>query len=329
MSQSFIRRHRAEWQRFNDILSKLEHTGIRTLTPDEIRSFGPLYRKVSADLAFVRSQSFDPELVEYLNDLTGRGYNRLYITESTGQGLIRFVRETLPLTLKRNRRVIWSAIALIYLGVLGGYLMTVFAPHLTQMLFPRAFGEELLKRFRSNEWFNNPFAQRPIVASYILQNNIRVSIYAFASGIIFCLPTLYVLAMNGLLLGHLAAYFSQYGHAYDFWAAVLPHGIIELTAIGFAGAAGWVLGMAWLFPGNLRRADNLSIKGREAAQLFLVSVFLLLIAGMIEGMFSTIPTQSVPNEVRLAVAASSLIFLLYLGIKSRLIQIKPRRLNVK
>lgn len=313
MSESFIRRHRAEWKRFDDILTRLERLGMKSLTTEEIRSFGQLYRKVSTDLAYARAQQFDMELIDYLNDLTGRGYNRLYLNESSGQGLIRFFRVDIPSTLQKYHHIFWIALGLIYLSVFLGYIVTAQTPHAAQAIFPRIFGEELLKRYQADKWFNNPLAQRPVVASMIMVNNIKVSIYAFALGTVACLPTIYMLAYNGLLLGHIAAYFGRHGYAYAFWAAVLPHGIIELTAIAFAGAAGWILGMAWMFPGNYKRSDSLSIKGREAGHLFLISVLLLLVAGTIEGMFSTIPTKVIPNEGRLLVAALSVVFLAYLG----------------
>ena len=171
-----------------------------------------------------------------------------------------------------------------------------------------------------DEWFNDPLAQRPVIALLIMNNNIRVAINAFVLGIFGGIFTLWVLLHNSLLLGYLAAVFARQGYALSYWAAILPHGFIELTAIALAGAAGFVIGTALLFPGELKRSDNLRRKGREAALIFLAAVLLLVVAGLIEGLFSTITTKVIPDGGRLAFAGLTLIFLWWLGRKTGLLK---------
>lgn len=323
MSEAFIRRHRADWERFSAILTKLESIGNELLPEEDVRIFGPLYRKISSDLAYVKAQQLDPELLEYLNDLAGRGYNQLYTATTRSTSLKHFFVHQLPTALRRQQRYFWAALVLVILGTYAGYMLTRHLPYIAEGLFPKVIGENLLNRFKNDQWFNNPLEQRPLVASLILTNNVRVALLAFGTGIAAGLLTFSILLFNCMLLGHLAAYFTRHGHAYPFWAAILPHGIIELTALALAAAGGWILGMTLLFPNEYRRSDALRIKAPDAACLFLSSVFLLGIAGLIEGLFSTIPTQSIPNEIRLGVAALTLIFLV---VMVRILHLDPRTL---
>lgn len=323
MSELFIRKHRADWERFNRILSQLETLGKDLLHEDDIRSFGSLYRKISSDLAYAKAQSLDTELIEYLNNLAGRGYNHLYSAPKRTKGWIDFFRFQLPAALRGEQNHFWAALLLIILGTLGGYLITRYLPYVAEGLFPKVMGEELLERYRNDRWFNNPLVQRPLIASLILTNNLRVALIAFGTGIAGAVFTFLILLFNSMLIGHLAAYFARHGHAYPFWSAILPHGIIELTALGMAAAGGFVLGKTMLFPGDLRRADALRLKARDASCLFISSLILLGIAGLIEGLFSTIPTEAISNEGRLVFAAGTLIFLVVLG---RRMGLDPRSL---
>ena len=119
-----------------------------------------------------------------------------------------------------------------------------------------------------------------------MTNNISVSFLAFALGMTFGLGTTYIMAFNGLLVGTLAALCHMNGLDVAFWSFVLPHGVIELTAIFIAGGGGLLLATALVAPGDLPLKDALIHRGREAGRLICGCVPLLVVAGIIEGFFS-------------------------------------------
>src|SRR5690606_10107632 len=95
------------------------------------------------------------------------------------------------------------------------------------------------------------------------------------------------------------------------WTFVLPHGVIELSAITIAGGAGLWLGSALVLPGRLTRREALERRGREAVGLIAGTTLLLIVAGFIEGFISP---SSLPREVKLGLASLFLIGLIgYLG----------------
>jgi uncharacterized membrane protein SpoIIM required for sporulation len=78
-----------------------------------------------------------------------------------------------------------------------------------------------------------------------------------------------------------------------FWSVILPHGILELTAICIAGGAGLTLARAIYAPGDLPRRDALRLAGTEAVQLLAGVAMMLILAGLIEGYIT--PTTLPPN----------------------------------
>ena len=93
------------------------------------------------------------------------------------------------------------------------------------------------------------------MSAMIIANNIKVAIVAFAGSVTLGALTVYIIGFNGLMLGGMAALFTNAGFGEDFWATIAPHGVIELTAIQIAGAAGLLIAAGALFPGRRRRRD--------------------------------------------------------------------------
>ena len=82
----------------------------------------------------------------------------------------------------------------------------------------------------------------PMFSSFIITNNIKVALLAFALGISFGVGTIGVLAVNGAMVGGLTGAFAKSGLAWKMWLVLLPHGALELSAIVIAGGAGLMLG---------------------------------------------------------------------------------------
>ncbi len=126
----------------------------------------------------------------------------------------------------------------------------------------------------------------------VLVNNIQVSFFAYAAGILACIGTAAILVLNGLVLGEAAGLFHAAGEAPKFWGLILPHGLLELTAIVIAGGAGLRIGWALVAPGDRSRGAAVAEEGRRSVPVILGLVIVFVVAGLIEGFVtpSELPT---------------------------------------
>ena len=114
----------------------------------------------------------------------------------------------------------------------------------------------------------------------------RVAIGCLAGGMFAGVGSLVVLGFNGLMLGTFAGHFANQGLLWYLLEFVVGHGVLELTAIWIAAAAGLLLGLAIVAPGDVSRSDALVLRGRVAVRMIGMTVVLLAIAGLIEGFLS-------------------------------------------
>jgi uncharacterized membrane protein SpoIIM required for sporulation len=152
-------------------------------------------------------------------------------------------------------------------------------------------------------------------ASHVYTNNVVVSMEAFGLGILMCLPAAAVLAYNGANLGVAAGLFTAAGQTPKFWGLVLPHGLIELTSVIIAGAAGIRIGWSLIDPGDRPRRDSLATEARRSVVLLMGTVFTLAVAGTIEG-FVTGSALATPWRVGLGVTVE-VAFLTYAAVLGR------------
>jgi uncharacterized membrane protein SpoIIM required for sporulation len=155
-------------------------------------------------------------------------------------------------------------------------------------------------------WWENLNEANQVGAVGIMANNIWVMFQGFAFGALFGAGTLYVMAANGANIGAVLALTYRAGFGGDLLTFMVGHGVIELSCVFIMGGAGMLFGLAILMPGDLRRADALRLRGREAIQLVVGCVPLLVIAGIIEGFISPAP---ISPAVKYAVAASTFVAL--------------------
>jgi uncharacterized membrane protein SpoIIM required for sporulation len=153
-----------------------------------------------------------------------------------------------------------------------------------------------------------------VFASFLFTHNARVGMLCFALGFLAGAPVFLLLLTNGLLLGAFGALFAGRGLGAEFWAWVSPHGVTELLAVVLCSAGGLVLAQALVFPGRIPRLRNLALRGREAGVLLLGAVVMLLLAGLIQGIFrQVVHDVSARYAVAVTTAAGWLVYFVRTG----------------
>lgn len=287
MIDAFIASRKARWDRLAFLLAQIKGGRLRRLSAAEIEEFGLLYRETASDLALARREYPRAEVVGYLNSLLAQTHPYVYARrEESRKGILRFFAQEFPETFRRNGRLILLSFLSFFLPALLAYSLSFSSPQAAAVLAPEGIGERIDEVRRSGRWADISASESSLAASTIMTNNIRVAITAFAGGILLGLPTLLVLAFNGLFLGAVAALAQQGGVGLELWSFVSPHGWIELTVIFIAGGAGLGLGKAVLLPGLLSRRDALVAAAGDAVRLLMGGAALLVVAGAIEGFVS-------------------------------------------
>ena len=305
----FILERKEEWDQLEAISAKFRPGFAVGLSREDLWKLGRLYTGAVADLAVLRSSKLagdqDDQVVAYLNALVIRVHGMIYRKAPFRWSSIwRFLSTGFPVTFRRT--AVYTALStgvFLFFGVVG-FVLGLGEPGFIELLVP----QRIISQVEQGQvWFKGLYTVAPQASTLIMTNNISVTFLTFAAGITFGLGTLYLLALNGLLLGTVAVLCFKYGLSEEFWSFVLPHGSLELTAIFIAGGAGLILGNALVDPGPYRRSEKLSVASKRAVKLALGCVPVLLLAGLIEAFFSPSPLPSWLKFLFAAVSFTSLM----------------------
>ncbi len=315
-SDRFIRQGKSAWQRLEDLLTLLDRISLRRLHREEVRELGRIYRRTASDLAIARAESRDPRLVNYLNNLVIRAHGRIYRAEARegGRRVGRFFARDFPRTFRRTWRYTATAFVFFMIFAALSFIGTWRDPEFSELAGISPLFREYIVSTRTH-WWESLNEANQVGAGIIMTNNIWVMFRAVAFGAFFGIGTLYVMAFNGVHLGAVLALTYHAGFGNELLTFMAGHGVIELTCIFLAGGAGLLIGSALLLPGDFARGDALRLRGREAIQLIVGCIPLLILAGIIEGFISPAP---IAPAIKFSVAAlTGLALYSYLALAGR------------
>lgn len=281
----FIAAHRTDWDRLSDLVAAAE--GRRPLSAEELDDLVRHYERTSTHLSLARTRYHDPALTADLTRRVGRARAVIYGSRTgTWRDAVRFVTHEFPGAVWQARRAIGVAFLLFMVPAVIMAVWLASSPRALDVAAPPALREAYVEEDFEAYYTSQPSAQ---FASLVTTNNIRVSVLAFAGGVLACLPTALVMVSNGANGGVAAGLFAAAGELPRFWGLVLPHGLLELTAVFIAGGAGLRLGWTLVAPGDRRRATALAAEGRRSVSIVVGLVAAFLVAGLVEGFVTGSP----------------------------------------
>jgi uncharacterized membrane protein SpoIIM required for sporulation len=309
-SRRFRLEREADWRRLEALLAKAEGGRTAALGVDELIALPLLYRAAASSLSVARAISLDAALIAYLESLVTRAYFFVYGTRARlPERLVRFFRVDWPAAVRALWRETAVSAAILLLAVVAGYLLVsqdadwygaIMPGEMTQGRDPTAttaFLKSVLYDAHQQKGLS-------VFATYLFTHNAQIAILAFALGFAFCLPTALLVAQNGLSLGALMALYASRGLLPQLSGWLFIHGVTELLATIVAGAAGFRIGWAVMFPGPRARLDAVAAAGRTAGAAMAGVVVMLIIAGVLEG----VGRQLILDDVaRWVIAGMSLV----------------------
>jgi uncharacterized membrane protein SpoIIM required for sporulation len=151
-------------------------------------------------------------------------------------------------------------------------------------------------------------------ATHVWTNNAWVAALCIALGVLG-FPIIWVLWTNVMNVGVQAGIMVSYGHGGEFFGLILPHGILELTAVFVAAGCGLRLFWSWVEPGARTRADAMAREGRSIVLVALGLIGVLLVSGAIEAFVTPSP---MPTFVRVGIGViAEIAFLAYVFVLGR------------
>jgi len=246
------------------------------------RRLGALYRSSAADLAVARRAFPGHPTVAALEQRVSAARHLVYRAPTRRESVVYFFKRGYWQTVWERPLFLALSAALLFGSALLAGVWADRAPGAAAGLVPGAYQAVTQPRPHGSD-LRLPEAQRSAMASQIFTNNIRVTFLALAAGVTAGLGTALVLLLNGVQLGVVGGLAVGTGNGPVFFELVTAHGLLELSCIVVAGAAGMRLGWALVAPGRRTRSESMRREGRKAVSIVLGTTPWLVLAGLVEG----------------------------------------------
>ena len=272
--------HEPEWQRLAEL------TRRRRLSGAEADELVRLYQSVATHLSVVRSSAPDPGLVQRLSVLVSRARNALAgAHDPRWSDVVRFATVSAPAAVYRIRWWVHGVTAACVLVAVVAGVAAVNDPAILALL-----GSPEEQQQYVDEAFAQYYDPGLDFALTVWTNNAWIAAQCIALGITGVWP-FYVLANNAVNVGATGGLMAEHGRLDIFFALITPHGLLELTAIFVAGAAGLRLFWTIVDPGRRPRGVALAQEGRATFTIVVTLAVALAVSGIVEGWVtgSTLP----------------------------------------
>jgi uncharacterized membrane protein SpoIIM required for sporulation len=293
----FITTNQASWARLEQLTATARSSRFG---PAEVDELVQLYQRVSTHLSHARTQRADPALVARLTRLVADARGVLYGTRSRSvTALARFFTTSFPAAVWHARRFVVASALLVFVPAILMGTWLAWSDDALEASAPDVVREAYVDQDFESYYSSEPASQ---FATEVTVNNIQVGFLAFAAGILLCVPTAFILASNGAYLGSVAGLFAAVGQQPRFYGLILPHGLLELSAIVVAGAAGLAVGWAIVDPGDEARTSALAEQGRRSAVIALGLAVAFIVAGTIEAF---VTPSGLPTSMRIGIGVAA------------------------
>lgn len=272
----------------------------RRLSGSEADELLRLYQATSAHLSLIRSVAPESGLSASLSATLAQARTRFTGARSNFmEDLARFFVIALPAAFYRLRWLtVWCGVA--FCLVAGAYALWIS----TSPDALRALGSDAAIKQYVEEDFIDYYSENPAAsfAGAVWTNNAWISAQAVALGITgFWVPM--ILFGNAQGLGVAAGVFAAAGKSDVFFSYILPHGLMELTAVFIACAGGLKIFWALVSPGPRTRGQAVAAEGRSLITVALGLVLVLFVSGLVEGF---VTPSSLPVWAKISIGAAVL-----------------------
>jgi uncharacterized membrane protein SpoIIM required for sporulation len=302
---AYVTEHAGEWTRLDRLSRK------RRLSAAEVDELLALYQRTGTHLSAIRSRAPDPALIARLS--------RIVLTARAGltsgstlswRTVGRFFTTTFPLAVFQAWRW-WTAVMVSFTVLCGALIAYVASDPAVQLRFLSPDDIDSLLGGGFTDYYSTYQPQN--FAIEVWTHNALLTAEVLASGVLIA-PVFYLLFENMLNVGVIGGVMIGHGHTGEFFGYILPHGLLELTAVFIGSGLGLRVGWAWIAPGPLlTRGRSLAQAARSAGMGALGLVGVLAVSGFLEAF---VTPSVLPHAVNVLIGAVVwLAFLAYVVIQ--------------
>jgi uncharacterized membrane protein SpoIIM required for sporulation len=277
----FVEQRRTRWNELDALLARAGRRA-ESLGPDGVRRLGALYRASAADLALARRRFAGDPVVARLETLVTRARPLVYDKARRGGSLAEFATTAYWRRVRERPGLLLAAALLLFGPWVLAAVWAVRDPGAASGVVPSEYRSVTEPRERDTD-LGLTADQQAAFSSEVFTNNIRVTLLAFAGGIAAGLGTAVLLVYQGVLFGAITGLSIWAGNGGFFFELVSAHGVLELSCVVVASAAGLRMGWALVSPGHRRRGVALAAEARVAVEIVLGTAPWLVLAGLVEG----------------------------------------------
>ncbi|MEU4090571.1 stage II sporulation protein M [Streptomyces aureus] len=300
----FVSAHRSEWDRLDALLRRQ-----RRLNGAEADELVTLYQRTATHLSLIQSSTPDPQLTGRLSQLVARARSAVTGTRrASWRDVTRFLTHGFPAAVYRSRHW-WVPTALVSTAIAALLGWWIGAHPEVQAAI--AAPQELRSLTRPGGEYETYYSSHPAAAfaAQVWTNNAEAAAMCLVLGVFLGLPVLWILFENMLNLGVGIGLMTSAGRLDTFLGLVLPHGLLELTAVFVAAGTGLKLGWTVIDPGPRTRRTALAEEGRAALGMAIGLALVLFVSGAIEGF---VTPSGLPTWARIGIGITAeLAFLAY------------------
>ncbi|WP_310729456.1 stage II sporulation protein M [Streptomyces sp. N2A] len=303
----FVAAHRAEWDRLDALLHRK-----RRLTGTEADELVALYQRTTTHLSLLLSIAPDPALITRLTSLVARARSTVTgARKASWRDTARFFTTAFPAAVYRLRH--WWIPTAVLSTVVAALLGWWIAAH-PEVQAAIGAPDDLRAMTRPGGEYETYYSSHPAAsfAAQVWTNNAQAVAMCLVLGAFLGLPVLWILFQNMLNLGVGIGLMSSAGRLDTFLGLILPHGLLELTAVFIAAGIGLRLGWTLIDPGPRTRRAALAQEGRSALGVAIGLAAVLFVSGALEAF---VTPSALPTWARIGIGtATELAFLLYVQV---------------
>lgn len=301
---AFVRQNEKKWEALEQAIV----SGKALLKPDALADY---FIQLTDDLGYAKTHYPNSNTTVYLNNLTAKVHQAIYRNKKEDKGrLLRFWRYELPQVMYESRKQLLYSFLIFLAACLIGAVSAAHDESFVRLILGDAYVNMTLENIdRGDPMAVYKSMGRGDMFFAITVNNIKVSLMAFAAGVVLSVGTGFILLQNGIMLGAFQYFFYQQGFLLPSFLTIWIHGTIEIASIIIAGAAGLVIGNSILFPGTYPRMYSFRKGAKRGLKIVVGLVPLFVMAGFLESYVTRLTDWH--WALRLGIIMASAFFVLY------------------